>query len=34
MTWIEGVPPGGVASRLDGEHFKLRMSWPDPGAPP
>jgi GNAT superfamily N-acetyltransferase len=26
-------PPGGVAGRLDGDHFKLRMSWPDPGVP-
>lgn len=25
------APPGGVAGRLDGEHFKLRMAWPDPG---
>ena len=23
-------PPGGVAGRLAGEYFKLRMAWPDP----
>jgi GNAT superfamily N-acetyltransferase len=25
-------PPGGVPDRLTGEHHKLRMAWPDPGA--
>jgi GNAT superfamily N-acetyltransferase len=32
---VERAPvtqPGGIAGRLVGEHFKLRMAWADPGA--